>query len=147
MRMPDARFFAGLLISVGICVTGYSWFIGAPKARLAVALMNDVIQSIHPPENAVRIGEYSAYKSDHGMMQYTYRCTSAWEELQTHYDSELTKNGWTIGQTKVLREWGQVTGAMVKHYKRNELDVALQCSGTADDPRTYSLAISWGGRQ
>ena len=87
----------------------------------------------------------SIYKPGRGVAQF-YLTSATYDQVKAHYESELTRNGWTLFGERKLEIFQRFPGAMHALFCKDGYPANLFYAGPEAPPLgyNYSLAINWG---
>jgi hypothetical protein len=100
---------------------------------------------IKPPADASPAYLNSIYRPGRGVAQF-YTTNANYEQVKSHYQSELAREGWKLFGERKLETFQRYNGAMHALFCKDHLAANLFFTGE-EAPRfgyNYSLAINWG---
>ena len=127
-----------LLLLVGYFVTD------VPAARATAALAQES-GPLSAPAGAQLVKQESSHKPGQATFETDYEASLSYLEIQSFYDSELGRHGWSRVSDKPLTDYG---GPVIGHmacYRKVEFWAVLQYFNSREGtPADYALDLAWG---
>jgi len=116
-----------------------------PNADLHQRQTELAAELIKPPAGASPAYLNSIYRPGRGVAQF-YTTNANYEQVKSHYQSELAREGWKLFGERKLETFQRYNGAMHALFCKDHFAANLFFTGE-EAPRfgyNYSLAINWG---
>jgi hypothetical protein len=108
--------------------------------------LQDEMDKIEHPSTAIRIQHNSNFKVGQGNIADYYKTRASYDEIRSHYDSELAKHGWQFREESKLSTWGKDLGESERFYCKGSVSADIYFTGQRENELgyRYSFGLSWG---
>jgi len=120
-------------------------YVRAPKAKAVEPLLVAGFRLVKRLPQSIPIGYQIFSRGGSASADETYKTKLTYQEIRSHYDRELTRNGWVFQKEKKLLDWGKDYGGMTLTYCKGPYQARLDYSGHHSNYEPYfDLSMSWG---
>ena len=122
----------------------YDWFWRAPAMRKKLPVLAKELHEVALPPDARDLTEWSACKGSHALVGVGFASQHSWPDIESHFDREMTRLGWTPGRTESVKIWKRDFGGKSKHYAKPPLTAALYYAGADTSTPPVTLDVTLG---